>query len=451
MMNWTEVIILLINATATTFAFSGVLYSIYRAFSGEKIPIVPLFILLYIVNVITGSVAISYLPLLYFAFSFVLLYLKKFKFLHSILSCLLSMTVFIVLMMLENCIVMIILAIISSINAPIILRHEIAYNIYNSVLFAALAAVSIYFINKVTSRMKSINIIRNSETGYYNKKHVCYLAIGIVAFTGLISIMWFLSIKDGEHAMYFMSFSAILSIIVMIFVLVSVNVTAYIISQNKREFEIEKDKELAQVYKTEIQSMYDEIRDFKHDYMKIYSSMSVLLKENKIDELKDFFDKEITPLQSNIMQESSIGPALTLIDDSIVQGVIYNYVIKAKNGGIDFHIDVRDKIPASEKISSLELSRILGIILDNAFEEAVKTEAKEVQFGIVNGVGTVYVVKNTYSETPDLSKIFDKSYSTKGTEHGRGLAIVKGICDKYEEIDLSVKIQPSYFVCELMM
>ena len=56
--------------------------------------------------------------------------------------------------------------------------------------------------------------------------------------------------------------------------------------------------------------------------------------------------------------------SITLIEDSIIQGIIYSYVLKAKNNSINFNIDIQENITIVSEISSLDMSRILGILLD---------------------------------------------------------------------------------------
>lgn len=97
--------------------------------------------------------------------------------------------------------------------------------------------------------------------------------------------------------------------------------------------------------------------------------MSVLIEQNKIDELKKYFYNEIIPFQKSIFEDTKNSYGLTHLEDYIVQGVVYNYIIKAKNSNINFVVSLSEDIPKLTCVTSLELSRVLGILLDNAFEE----------------------------------------------------------------------------------
>lgn len=198
--------------------------------------------------------------------------------------------------------------------------------------------------------------------------------------------------------------------------------------------------------------MYNEIIDFKHDYIKIYSSMSTLIASDNLKMIKDFFYKEILPFHNSILKDVTFTHSITLIEDSIIQGIIYSYVLKAKNNSINFNIDIQENINIVSEISSLDMSRILGILLDNAFEEAVKTESKNVILSIIPlKTQIIYVIKNSCNTVPDFSKIFLNNYSTKGENHGRGLSIVQNICNNYSNVFFNVKIQDNFFLSELII
>lgn len=333
------------------------------------------------------------------------------------------------------------------------LRHTIFYNIYNSCIFLILSLLAIGVISIISKKLYCVNtILRAEET---SKKVIGFVLITIVFCVVIISTIIFVAFRDESHFAYYIIFGDILIAVVSFFLLVLAYITIRIVSQKTREVEIQKDKEIAEVYKNEIQNIYNNVREFKHDYMKIYSSMSVLLKENKIDELKLFFNDEITPLQDELLSDNLTAYSITFLEDSIIQGLVYSYAIKAKNSCIDFVIDIQERIPVSSTISSIELSRVLGILLDNAFEENNNLDEKSVRFGsIYSGGKTTYIVKNPLSESPDMSKLLNKnsqSYSTKGSRRGHGLIIARNICDKYDNVYFNVRIQDTRFIAEVVV
>lgn len=196
--------------------------------------------------------------------------------------------------------------------------------------------------------------------------------------------------------------------------------------------------------------MYDNVREFKHDYMKIYSSMSILLENNNIDELKNFFYSSIVPLQNDIFESSTALHTVSKIHNEIIQGVIYSYALKAKNIGINFNINIADDIPDLPEISAVDFARILGIFLDNAFEAALKSTERLVAFGAVHTAqNVVFVIKNSFDTAPDLGRIFEENYSLKGKDRGIGMGIAKRLVDRYENVYLDVGTKDRCFIIKI--
>ena len=404
---------------------------------------------MYIVNIVTAFLALTYLPITFLITAYIFLYLNKAHQLHNILSCIVTEAIFFLMMLILDVIVTGFL----SFEQISQLRETIPYNIINSILFIIISLLMIALLNIISNRIHGINSMRSVTNNTGNKKILYCFATGILLIALIISTIWMIGYFDEQHIKYYIFFGGVISGIIVIFMVVSIIVISQAIEQKAKILEAQKDKEITELYKNEISAMYDNIRDFKHDYMKIFSSVSVLLEQNRIDELKTYFNSEILSLHDKTLSDFNNDiHTLTNITDSIVQGVIYSYIIKAKHMNINLSIDIQEKIHQHPDISSLDMSRIFGILLDNAFEAAGETNDKKVLFGaVISGSQTIYVVKNQYSVPPDISKIFNPEYSTKGDEHGRGLFIAKKITDKYDNVFFNISLQDGWFVSEIIV
>ena len=333
------------------------------------------------------------------------------------------------------------------------LREMVSYNIFFSIewiISSLIISCVIYFLSyKITrhhKKMNFINHVKPDKTIYLIFINVLFLVIIIAGVEFAIATV------DTSITKYVLIFGNILTLTSIVFSTISIWLELKIISNKSKEIELEKKQEITSAYRREIQNMYNEIIDFKHDYIKIYSSMSTLIASDNLKMIKDFFYKEILPFHNSILKDVTFTHSITLIEDSIIQGIIYSYVLKAKNNSINFNIDIQENINIVSEISSLDMSRILGILLDNAFEEAVKTESKNVILSIIPlKTQIIYVIKNSCNTVPDISKIFLNNYSTKGENHGRGLSIVQNICNNYSNVFFNVKIQDNFFLSELII
>ena len=94
------------------------------------------------------------------------------------------------------------------------------------------------------------------------------------------------------------------------------------------------------------------------------------------------------------------------------------------------------------EINTLDFCRILGILLDNAIEAAKECKKKEisVRFEKDHKVNrNLVIVENTYQNLDvDISRIFDKEYTSKSEKksHGLGLWRVKKILDRNNNLNL---------------
>ena len=292
-----------------------------------------------------------------------------------------------------------------------------------------------------------VHRIRGIADTDYSLNFIYFIAIGVLLYISVISTFWLMDYNEA-----YLQYNIILDIAFVLFAGLSIYTILHLVTKKTKELEAEKNREITAVYKNEIQNMYDEIRDFKHDYMKIYSSMSTMLKEGKYDELTAFFDNEITPMQTALETETSFTHSIVHIIDSVIQGLVYSYIIRARNDGIDFIINIDEDIHTTNKVSSVDLVRVLGILLDNAFEAALLSDSKTVRMGIITNDNMVmYAIKNSYLEKPNISKMFDTNYSSKGDKRGRGLAIAKKICDKNKYLNLNVKLENIYCIAEVII
>ena len=449
-MSLSEIIILLSNTVSFALGFACVSYTLIYLLTNKKSSFLKLFCWLGLVYFIVSITFIfAGIPSLIAAL-FLFLLKEKVPLIKNILICVFTTVIILILAFITN---MVFYAMRFPPEQITALRETVSYNIFFSIVWVVLSLIVsfiIYFYaSKLSKHRRQIKVneqLKPDKTIYLVLINILFLVIIIAGVEFAIVAV------DTEIVKYVLIFGNALTLISAVFSALYIWLVTKIISQKAREIEITKNQEITAAYKNEIQNMYNEIIDFKHDYMKIYSSMSAMIADNDIKGIKEFFYNEILPFQQNILRDAAFTHSVTLIQDSIIQGIIYSYVIKARNNGINFSIDIQEEIDEIQEISSIDISRILGILLDNAFEEAIKTESKNVTLGIISlEAQIIYVVKNEYSLAPDISKILSEKYSTKGDKHGRGLSIVQKICNAYNNIYFNIKLQNGFFVSEVII
>ncbi len=128
-----------------------------------------------------------------------------------------------------------------------------------------------------------------------------------------------------------------------------------------------------------------------------------------------------------------------------IQGIVYQKLLVA-DSSIKIYIEVSPEIKKSKldkKMHSdvfLDACQIIGVFLGNALEEVNEITDKDnkvisVQLYIEKKKTLVVQIGNTYRRGTDFSKIGETGYTTKGGEHGQGLALVRELEEKHPSIE----------------
>lgn len=128
-----------------------------------------------------------------------------------------------------------------------------------------------------------------------------------------------------------------------------------------------------------------------------------------------------------------------------IQGIVYQKLLVA-DPSIKIYIEVSPEIKKSKldkKMHSdvfLDACQIIGVFLGNALEEVNEITDKNnkvisVQLYMEKKKILVVQIGNTYRRGTDFSKIGEAGYTTKGGEHGQGLALVRELEEKHPSIE----------------
>ena len=196
-----------------------------------------------------------------------------------------------------------------------------------------------------------------------------------------------------------------------------------------------------------LQVLYDNVRAFKHDFANILQGIGGYLSLKNYSGLNDYF--------SGLVRDfGEINNLSVLNPDVINNPAIYNIIVSkyklANSFGISMNLEVLldlNKI----NLSSYELTRVLGILLNNAIEASKECDDKIINVIFrKNGNRNEIVIENTYkNKYIDIDRIFEKNYSTKKGNSGIGLWKVHQILSKNTNLDLFTSIQNNIFKQQL--
>lgn len=200
-------------------------------------------------------------------------------------------------------------------------------------------------------------------------------------------------------------------------------------------------------YTLQIESINNEMRKFRHDYVNILTTMSEYIRENDMDGLKTYFNDNIVPMKDNLQMNSIKINGTDNLKVRAIKGLVTTKILQAQEKNIPISIEVPELIDHIE-MNTVDLSRIIGIIIDNAIEASEELEDALIRIAFINvETSVMFIVMNKRKEDmPKIHELFQDSFSTKGDNRGLGLTTLKDITDTTENVLLDTTIENGYFV-----
>lgn len=205
---------------------------------------------------------------------------------------------------------------------------------------------------------------------------------------------------------------------------------------------LEDEKKAAQLHRQNIMENYirnlermvDEMRAFQHDYKNIMSTMSGYIRENQMDKLQDFFREKIQSAAENNEIQAKAWQSLRHISPMELKGFLYEKMMLIMARRICVRVDISEDLDVKYKDME-DLIRILGIFLDNAIEEAEKSD--DGRIGIViarTNAGILFRIENSLFHKPVMGRLGERDYSTKGAGRGMGLYWAEEILRRHRDM-----------------
>lgn len=221
-----------------------------------------------------------------------------------------------------------------------------------------------------------------------------------------------------------------------------------IIKTNRLE-KANQDIENLQLYNKTLSILYDNIRAFKHDFNNIIQGIGGYIVTEDLEGLKKYY-KDLLEDCQGVNNLTSLNPET--INNPSIFGILVSKYHKADAENIKINMDVFLDLNKLN-IKTYELTRILGILLDNSIEAAKECEEKiiNVTFRLdPRSNRQLIIIENTYmNKDIDTTKIFEKSYTTKKNNTGLGLWEVNKILKKNSNLSLYTTKNSNFFIQQL--
>ena len=215
-----------------------------------------------------------------------------------------------------------------------------------------------------------------------------------------------------------------------------------------------------------MEDKYNESMEYVLRYEKIINEQGKKNHEynNQLMVIKGYINnpERLSEYLDEVIGEHKTGQNYTVkqlgfLPDGGVKGLLYHKLSKMEDNNIKYYLyvdqNLKDKdIESFDLKTYRDLTKLLGVFLDNAIDAALKSKEKEIEVELKDKDDCLLLtISNTYDKNTDINKVGKSGFTTKGVGHGFGLSIVKDIAKTNSEIETFSSKESDKFIQTAMI
>jgi len=206
-------------------------------------------------------------------------------------------------------------------------------------------------------------------------------------------------------------------------------------------------------YLEDLKRQYQGIREFRHDYVNLLTSLEYFIEKDEFEALKDFFNSSVKKTKNYLGKDILHADELNKLDSLEIKSILTMKLLAAQEKNIHVQVEADDNVRLNPAVDSVVLIRILGILLDNAIEELETLSDGKLSIGIFSVKGdTIFVIENTArTQIESLQTLKQKGFSTKGNKRGLGLSNIDKLTATEPKILLETIIDKQQFIQKVIV
>lgn len=296
----------------------------------------------------------------------------------------------------------------------------------HSVYLIICVKVLVYIVSLILSERKfNIKKLRDISALYW-------IEVVSIPVASLVVIVLLLNIATGSEQLQILI--ALLSVTIINIVSFQLyNQIISVMQERNKELVLQKQGESYLQQLKMIQADNKNLSLIRHDIKNHLFMLKSLYEKGEIDSYRNYFDI----LLSKINKKEEVCKSGNLVVDSII-----NYKLRNIND-INLYIDVC--IPKKLEISDVDMTVVLGNLLDNAIRAVKETDRKKLQITMRYNKGRLILqIENAYK---NIIKSKGKLQTTKKEKqgHGIGLESVREVVERYDGI-IQIDCKDNMFV-----
>lgn len=204
----------------------------------------------------------------------------------------------------------------------------------------------------------------------------------------------------------------------------------------------------------EYEKMLDYQRVANHENKNQLLVVRSLLKENENSDALNYVNEVLDDKKDD--NDVLFGRAKKIPSGGL-QGIVYQKMLVMNDKNIKPILDVSNSVKKF-KFENLDtklnydICRIVGVFLDDSIEETEKLDEREIMLSMYEQNNDLVIeISNKFKNVPDLERLEEKGYSTKGKGHGYGLSLVNDIVNNNNQIINEKGITRNIFTQKLII
>lgn len=345
-----------------------------------------------------------------------------------------------------NTLLVIIISVVSDYLSSLLIR--LIFNIEPSAISTHVFYFVFHFIISVSIAIIIRQLMNRLKLSYlYNNR--IYLLL-LAAFLGLSFTVFYVYMPKSYNTEKEFEFQTLFYVIYVCVAAIFIILISFTVI---REMALQRTKkEINQYYKytLQIEQINNEMRKFRHDYVNILATLSEFIREDDMDGLKTYFDQNIAHLHDDMKLNAIKINGLQNLHVREIKGLLTTKIIQSQEQNINISVEITEQIDHIN-MNIVELSRCIGIIMDNAIEASEFVDNPTIQIAFIKNEKSILLVfmNKCSKDTPKVHKLFENHYSTKGRKRGIGLTTLKEITEKTDHVFLDTFINNQYFIQKL--
>jgi len=328
-------------------------------------------------------------------------------------------------------------------------RHYTNYDVVVMLVSTLTLALLIFFASYFTGRL--LNARLNSLDISMRKKFANYILGGAIITLILFSIHTFLRFVIDDYSIL----NTIYVLALMAYFVFLLTAMFTLTDKFQKEAELTHQKEMTdnlQTYTTNVEEMVAGMKKFKHDHKNLLLGFSEHLKNHDIANAQKYYEDYMECFIESTADVNSALNDLVRLNIPELKSLLMFKFLRAMQQGVDVYVEIVKPIENVAPDNVLDLCRISGVLVDNAIEASLDAEKPTVRFlAYIDGTMVTLVFSNTCAadSVPQLDKLFDDGFSTKGDGRGHGLHTIIEIINDNEIFSIGTGTKNEFFEQEL--